>query len=124
MEANENMPVKFFCNFCDYGCCKKSSWTQHLLTSKHTKAKNGLMPANKIYACENCDKKYLPLGDYWNSLYYVMPLTVNPKPLANPKISFKDLQLKLNEVAKSYDCCLLKCNNKKYQCEEITIGRD
>ena len=64
MEANENMPVKFFCNFCDYGCCKKSSWVQHLSTSKHTKAKNGLMPANKIYACENCDMTFKHQSSY------------------------------------------------------------
>jgi hypothetical protein len=55
MEANENMPLKFYCEFCDYGCCKKSSWKQHIITAKHIKAKNGLMPANKIYACENCN---------------------------------------------------------------------
>ena len=55
MEANENMPLKFYCEFCDYGCCKKSSWNQHIITAKHIKAKNGIMPANKIYACENCN---------------------------------------------------------------------
>ena len=54
MEANENMPQNFYCELCDYGCCKKSSWSQHILTSKHINAKNGLMPANKKYACENC----------------------------------------------------------------------
>jgi hypothetical protein len=64
MEANENMPVKFFCNFCDYGCCKKSSWCQHLSTSKHDKAKNGLMKANKIYACENCDMTFKHQSSY------------------------------------------------------------
>jgi hypothetical protein len=54
MEANENMPPNFYCDLCDYGCCKKSSWEQHILTSKHIKAKNGLITANKIYACEKC----------------------------------------------------------------------
>jgi hypothetical protein len=64
MEANENMPVKFFCEFCDYGCFKKSSWTQHLLTSKHIKAKNGLMPANKKYACESCNMSFRHQSSY------------------------------------------------------------
>jgi hypothetical protein len=49
------MPIRFFCNFCDYRCSKKSSWSQHISTTKHAKAKNGLMSANKIYSCENCD---------------------------------------------------------------------
>jgi hypothetical protein len=54
MSANENMPLKFYCDFCDYGCCKRSSWLQHLSTAKHDKAKVGLWSANKIYACEIC----------------------------------------------------------------------
>ena len=64
MEANENMPLKFYCESCDYGCCKKSSWNQHLMTAKHSKAKNGLMPANKIYACENCDMTFKHQSSY------------------------------------------------------------
>jgi len=64
MEANENMPVKFYCDVCDYGCCKKSSWNQHLMTSKHSKAKIELMPANKIYACENCDVVFKHQSSY------------------------------------------------------------
>jgi len=55
MQANENMPQNFYCEVCDYKCYKKSCWTQHISTTKHIKAKNGLMPANKKYACENCD---------------------------------------------------------------------
>ena len=61
---NENMPVKFYCDVCDYGCCKKSSWNQHLLTSKHAKAKIELMPANKIYACENCNTVFKHQSSY------------------------------------------------------------
>jgi len=64
MEANKNMPVKFYCDICDYGCCKKSSWNQHLLTAKHAKAKIELMPANKIYACENCDVAFKHQSSY------------------------------------------------------------
>lgn len=54
MQANVNMLQKFICELCHYECFKKSSWNQHILTAKHLKAKNGLMPANKIYACEIC----------------------------------------------------------------------
>jgi hypothetical protein len=54
MPATENMLPNFYCETCDYGCFKKSSWTQHTLTAKHLKAKNGLIQANKKYACDNC----------------------------------------------------------------------
>jgi hypothetical protein len=54
MHANANMPQKYYCELCDYECCKKSCWTQHTLTAKHSKAKNGLMQANKKYACDTC----------------------------------------------------------------------
>ena len=64
MEANKNIPIKYFCNLCDYGCCKKSSWDQHILTTKHSKAKNGLMPANKKYACENCSTTFKHQSSY------------------------------------------------------------
>ena len=73
MEANKNMPVKYFCKLCDYGCCKKSSWEQHLLTSKHDKAKNGLMPANKIYACVNCDMIFKHQSSYCRHKKKCMP---------------------------------------------------
>ena len=45
---------KFFCEKCDFKCSKQSNYDKHLLTLKHTKAKN----ANKIedinYPCEVC----------------------------------------------------------------------
>jgi hypothetical protein len=50
MSANKcatNIHQKYVCDICDYECSKKSSWSQHLLTSKHQRANLGLMPANK-----------------------------------------------------------------------------
>ncbi len=64
MEANENMPIKFYCEKCDYGCCKKSSWTQHLLTAKHNKANFGLIEANEKYACDICSVKFKHQSSY------------------------------------------------------------
>jgi hypothetical protein len=64
MPANANMPSKYYCEFCDYECSKKSCWAQHENTAKHIKAKNGLMPANKIYACENCNIKFNHQSSY------------------------------------------------------------
>ena len=64
MQANENMLQNFYCELCDYKCCKKTLWNQHVLTAKHSKAKNGLMQANKKYACENCDIEFTHQSSY------------------------------------------------------------
>jgi hypothetical protein len=65
MPANANMPYKYYCENCDYKCSKKSCWTQHILTSKHLKATNGLMPATKKYACENCNVNFKHHSSYY-----------------------------------------------------------
>jgi hypothetical protein len=64
MQANANMLNKYNCEFCDYICCKKSSWNQHILTAKHAKAKNGLMQANKKYACNECNETFKHQSSY------------------------------------------------------------
>jgi len=64
MKANENMLQTYHCNLCDYNCSKKSSWVQHLLTSKHIKANSGLIQANKKYACEKCNVNFNHQSSY------------------------------------------------------------
>jgi hypothetical protein len=64
MEYSKNMLRNYFCEKCDYSCSKKSSWSQHLLTTKHSKANTGLMPANKEYACEKCKIKFIHQSSY------------------------------------------------------------
>ena len=67
MEAKKNMlniPPIFYCESCDYNCSKKSCWAQHLLTSKHTKAKNELNQANKKYVCDKCDIQFKHQSSY------------------------------------------------------------
>jgi len=60
----QNMPFKFYCEKCDYGCYKKYCWKQHLLTAKHNKANLGLMQANEKYACENCNMNFKHQSSY------------------------------------------------------------
>ena len=67
MEAKKNMlniPPIFYCERCDYTCSKKSCWSQHLLTSKHSKAKNELNQANKKYVCDKCDIQFKHQSSY------------------------------------------------------------
>jgi hypothetical protein len=67
MKAKKNMlniPFNFYCEKCNYGCSKKSCWNQHILTSKHLKANNELIQANKEYSCIKCDIKFNHQSSY------------------------------------------------------------
>jgi hypothetical protein len=55
---------KFFCEKCDFKCCKKGDYNKHLLTRKHNKEANG-DKKNSAFICENCDKVYLSRGSLW-----------------------------------------------------------
>ncbi len=52
------MLPKYQCNSCDYECCKKSCWEQHLRTAKHKNANLALTNANTKYACELCSRTF------------------------------------------------------------------
>jgi hypothetical protein len=60
----QNMPFKFYCDKCDYGCSKKSCWGQHLLTAKHNKANLELIQANEKYVCEKCNINFKHQSSY------------------------------------------------------------
>jgi hypothetical protein len=51
----QNMPHKFYCTDCDYGCSKNSLYSQHLNTSKHKNATNMLQNATNICQKNLCD---------------------------------------------------------------------
>ena len=64
-----NSASKFYCDCCDYGTCKKSSYDDHILSAKHQKRANGniletlgnailLNSAQKI-CCEKCLKEFV-----------------------------------------------------------------
>jgi hypothetical protein len=66
---------KFYCKICDYGTCKKSSFDNHLLSTKHKKRVFGdgcdanyalIMPSEKKYICEKCEKSYLSRNGLWS----------------------------------------------------------
>lgn len=65
---------KFYCNFCDYGTSKKSSYSDHILSAKHKKKQLGdaqitnsaaslLNETN--FTCEFCQKKYISRNGLW-----------------------------------------------------------
>jgi hypothetical protein len=78
MLSNENLlksAFKFYCNICDYGTCKKSSFNEHLSTMKHKKSiiinenlpfvNENLLKICSQYICENCNKKYKDNSGLW-----------------------------------------------------------
>jgi hypothetical protein len=75
MLGNNNLPIicqKFYCNICDYGTSKKSSYTDHLSSLKHQKSMDGKQNSNQIlpkfcseFICKNCNKKYKDNSGLW-----------------------------------------------------------
>ena len=71
MFSNDNLPefcFKYYCKKCDYGTSKKSSYADHVLSTKHKRAMdcNGNLP--KIcsdFVCKNCNKKYKDNSGLW-----------------------------------------------------------
>ena len=71
MFSNNNLPeicFKYYCEKCDYGTSKKSSYTSHNLSAKHKTA----MDINEIlpkfcseFVCKNCDKIYKDNSGLW-----------------------------------------------------------
>ena len=53
---------KFYCEICDYGCSKKSSFNKHILTAKHKKGismvHNDIKKLPSKFECRFCKKKY------------------------------------------------------------------
>jgi hypothetical protein len=53
----------YYCEYCDYKCCKKYNWIKHLSTAKHFKMTEGdESVANggkkEAFICEFCNKEY------------------------------------------------------------------
>jgi transposase-like protein len=71
MFSNENKPkssFKYFCDFCDYGTCKKSNIDNHYATSKHINSMNGNQKKPNLssnYTCQNCQKTYKDNSGLW-----------------------------------------------------------
>ena len=71
MLSNENLPktcFKFYCEKCDYGTSKKSSYDEHLTTTKHNKSmfSNKILPKScSKYICDICCKEYNDNSGLW-----------------------------------------------------------
>jgi hypothetical protein len=72
----QNSAMKFYCKVCDYGTCRKSSYDDHILSSKHHKKANGNIietygnanPQNNLvskHSCKNCKKEFKNRSGLW-----------------------------------------------------------
>ena len=71
MFSNDNLPefcFKYYCKKCDYGTSKKSSYADHVLSTKHKRAMdcNEKLPKTcSDFVCKNCNKKYKDNSGLW-----------------------------------------------------------
>jgi hypothetical protein len=105
---------KFYCQNCDYGTCKKSSYMNHLSSDKHSvsvignkKEQNGnaIMPklCSEKIACQNCNREFQTSSGLWKHK--------KKCNLQDNKVNLEDK--KLNEVDKDeLIITLLKQNAK------------
>jgi ferritin len=89
---NEKVPknaTKFFCDICDFKCCKESNYNSHLLTRKHKflTNPNEKMPKNadKNHECE-CGKHYKHMSSLCNHKKNCKYL-INDEPTENDDTS-------------------------------------
>jgi hypothetical protein len=91
--GDEIMPKichKFYCEICDYGTSKKSSFDNHNLSAKHQKKhksdENGdkcdtkpafMLSTVKKIVCKNCDKSYMSRNGLWKHKNKCNILAVN-----------------------------------------------
>ena len=96
-EKGEKGQNIFYCEKCDFKCCKKYSWDRHLLTSKHDKAtksnilatENGQKGQKNNLCCNNCGKEYYNRTGLWRHNKKCIP--VNTQVSENKNIIDKDL---------------------------------
>jgi hypothetical protein len=77
VKSSKKVASDFYCEKCDYKCCRRFNWDKHLVTSKHMKVTLGDIGDNfvakvaksskieSIYSCEFCDKKYISRNGLW-----------------------------------------------------------
>jgi hypothetical protein len=65
------MDKNFYCETCDFKCCKTGDWNRHLFTAKHKKyVKGDDLVTNGdtnyiIYICDVCNKNYTSRNGLW-----------------------------------------------------------
>ena len=113
--------AKFFCEHCDFKCCKESEYVRHLLTRKHKirTNPNEKVPENadKSYTC-SCGKKYKHMSSLCNhkrlctgfKTLQTEQTTVAPE--ANKKLDHEALIQELMKQNNEFKTMLIEQNTK------------
>ena len=95
MNKSPKIAKNFKCEKCDYSCSKKSEWSRHLLTRKHTNRTNRTNKspkiANEIFICE-CGKSYNARNSLW---YHKKKCNYEEKVKEENNIDYKDMFLEM-----------------------------
>jgi hypothetical protein len=86
--------LKFYCEKCDYGTSKKSSYDDHILTLKHKKStifNENLPKTCSDIICEICGKKYKDKSGLWRHNKKCFKKVVNEEKEKNEEPTDKEL---------------------------------
>jgi Txe/YoeB family toxin of Txe-Axe toxin-antitoxin module len=129
MLINKIKPIlshRFYCEKCDYGTSKKSNFTNHLKSIKHSQSDestlfNGIKPflsQDVKYTCENCNKSYKERSGLWRHKKICTTTENNSEviiELLKQNKEFKELIIEQNkhliELSKEKSITNTNCNN-------------
>ena len=70
-KSGKKVAQNYYCESCDYECCKLYNWKKHQLTSKHLQETNGnILETQKgqiepNICCQNCNKEFKTRSGLW-----------------------------------------------------------
>jgi hypothetical protein len=126
--GNQIMPElchKFYCNICDYGTSKKSSYDNHKLSAKHQKGiKNNVLETfgnenmpklcHSKYSCEFCDKDFNNRSGLWKHKQKCLTeKNITNKDVNNKGLDEKDLIMMLINDNKDFKQLILDVCKEK-----------
>jgi hypothetical protein len=105
----------FYCNSCDFTCCKRSDYNRHIQTLKHHRKLNG-NKKNADLICQ-CGKQYVSISGLWkhNKKCDYKPLEINNinNNSNNNKIITNDLIIKLIEQNEKLQNQIIELSKEK-----------
>ena len=124
-KKGEKGQSEYYCEKCDFNCCKKYSWVRHLMTSKHTQETNGSIletqkgekGQNINFCCENCNKEFKTRSGLWKHSKNCICENIKPENTVDKKDELIDYLMKENKEIKELILELAKkdsynnCNN-------------
>jgi hypothetical protein len=125
MPEMKKMPNKFYCECCDYKCCKKSNFEIHLATDKHFWKKNGNAGNVKCmnYTCEKCNKIYKSASGLWKHQNKCKPENTNDNEHIDINSLDMNLIMQLLKQNDEFKNLMLEQNNKMMESfQEIIQG--